>query len=186
MKKITVFFISLFLIPATQALFAEPKTSIKFQNYQISGATEEELRESMRRSSPATGGHFAFTNWNIHWNYKYAQAGDGCRLTSSQVSLDVTYRMPEWRGAESASGKLKSKWKKFSQALQTHEDGHKNTGVDAAAMVEKNLQGLGVVGCGEIDPAVRRAAQTAIQAYKAKEIEYDRKTEHGKNQGAWF
>ena len=97
MRLKSILFAVVFFFAVLPVVYAEPKITIRNQNYQIQGNSADELRQFMQRSSSHPG-HFGYTEWNINWNYKSGQKGGGCGITSYTVTMDVIYHMPEWSG----------------------------------------------------------------------------------------
>lgn len=168
-------------------LYADPEVSVRYENYPIHGGSMEEVMESMELNAPPElEGHFARTKWNVIWEYKLGgMEGEGCLITGSNVKLDVTFFMPEWREASSSDGKTRKKWEKFVNRLQRHEDGHMRIGLEAARGVEKVLSGMGTKkNCQEIKQLANQKADALISSKKQEEISYDKRTRHGRWQGA--
>lgn len=174
---------SLFAFPA----YAEVQSSTRFENYVIEGNSVEELRSAMDRYARSSGGHYASTKWDIRWSERWAAKNGACVLTHFNVTLAVVFKMPEWRGAETADPLLRDKWLRFRNALQLHEDGHKDMGVQAARKIDGILKNFGPVSsCDSMAAAVNRAGEAVLAEYQQKEIQYDAETRHGIFQGAQF
>lgn len=187
MRLRMLFWLSVWACLSVPAAHAEVQTYTRYQNYAIQGNSVEELRAAMDRNARAVGGHYATTKWNIQWSERWGARNGACGLLSYTVTLTVVFRMPEWRGAENADPALRDKWYKFRDALQRHEDGHKQMGVQAANQIEGILDNFGTVpDCSQMSAAVNRAGQTVLEQYQKKEIQYDAETQHGISQGAQF
>jgi predicted secreted Zn-dependent protease len=76
-------------------------------------------------------------------------------------------------------------WTKFLGALQRHEDGHKEHALKAGRQIEAAVLAVKLPGnCEDLEVAANAAAQAIVAKYQGLDEEYDRKTDHGRNQGA--
>ena len=72
-------------------------------------------------------------------------------------------------------------------ALQTHEDGHKEIGIQAGHDILRTLEGLpSYPTCDELEEAADAAGEGVLDRYREQEIIYDQTTRHGATQGARF
>jgi len=68
--------------------------------------------------------------------------------------------------------------------LQRHEDGHKEHGLKAGREIEAAVLAVKPASnCEDLESAANTAAQAIVSKYQALDEEYDRKTDHGRNQG---
>jgi predicted secreted Zn-dependent protease len=80
---------------------------------------------------------------------------------------------------------LKDAWTKFAEALQRHEDGHKENGMKAAKEIESAVLATKPgSNCEDVEAKANAAAVAIVEKYQALDEEFDRKTDHGRNQGA--
>ena len=63
-----------------------------------------------------------------------------CELTDLSVVVEVTTILPRWIDESEASKRLVERWTRYMAALQLHEDGHKEIGVEAARKVMERLR----------------------------------------------
>ena len=170
---------------------SQPITSVNTTYYSITGATGKQLREQMNQLGPIdkTEGrrYDARTDWYVRWNYRYANKGGQCKITTSTVNTDVTITLPQWNPPASASRALVKRWQRYLKALRTHEDGHKDQGLAASREILALLKRFPAQrSCPELETAANAAAQRIIKKYNQRDIDYDRKTRHGATQGAVF
>ena len=85
------------------------------------------------------------------------------------------------------SPELQERWQKFVQALQKHEDGHRDHGIHAAQEIESVLAGLKPMrSCREMESAANSTADGIMEKYRKQDLYYDLLTIHGTTQGAVF
>jgi len=164
---------------------------VRYHFYPIAGTTAAELRSQMLQRSPvsdAEGRSFdALTNWNVHWNIRFARNGKSCVARSINTQVDVVFTLPRWKGSHYVSSGLRTEWNHYMTALQLHEEGHKKNGVAAAQSVLQVLRQLPEYpNCRELEKAAKEAADQVIAVYNRQDIAYDRATGHGRTQGAVF
>ena len=80
---------------------------------------------------------------------------------------------------------MKALWTKFLDALQRHENGHKEHAVKAGKEIEAAVLAVKPASnCEDLEASANAAAQAIEAKYQALDVEYDRKSDHGRNQGA--
>jgi predicted secreted Zn-dependent protease len=169
---------------------ARPSISVKRSFYPVSGRTAHDLKAQMKKAGPGAESKIwgdARTKWQVNWNYGLMQVSGGCRINGVTTSVHVTFIMPRWANQADGSPELKETWDKFVNALQKHEDGHKEHGIHAAQEIESEIARLQPMrSCGEVQSAANRRANTIIEKYRKKDLYYDILTIHGTTQGAVF
>ena len=149
--------------------------------YDIEGTTEEELRAQLDEMGPVDSSGYkgdALAEWNISWNWPGYGSGD-CDLSQAEVSYEVKVLFPRWNPPEDASNNLVLKWFNYTYRLTKHEQGHVDFVVGNYGDVLEAIQGA---NCETADAA----AETAVEQFRAFDLEYDRQTDHGATQGARF
>ena len=149
--------------------------------YDISGNTENELRQQLDKLSPRGYDNFkgdATTNWRINWTWD-GYGNSNCDLTSAEVTYSIEVTMPRWESPQDASPELITKWNNYIQALTEHEKGHVDFVVENYMSVETAIKNA------TCDTA-ESAAQAALLPIRQYDIDYDAETNHGATQGARF
>ena len=168
---------------------AQDTVQLSTNFYNISGATEWELRQSINQSRPwkdkdATD---ARTEWKIQWTYTSIPAGETRRLRSLETRTTITYTLPRWTPGPEAPKTLRDRWTKYSAALKTHEDGHSRIALVAAGEIRKRVNALPEPpAAARLDKQINDIANKVVAEYRAVEATYDKKTTHGASQGAHF
>jgi predicted secreted Zn-dependent protease len=148
------------------------------------------LRQQMNKLGPIdkiSGKHFdAYTGWNVNTNYRYKPIGNQCKIYTVTVKIDVNFIMPKWNIPVNSSSDLKIRWNRYMNDLQTHEDGHKDSGIGAGTEVFKMLNSVVAPSCDQINNIANQRTKAIIKKYNQRDIDYDSRTQHGRTQGAVF
>ncbi|MBD2076706.1 DUF922 domain-containing Zn-dependent protease [Phormidium sp. FACHB-592] len=170
---------------------SQPVVAVKTVYYPIKGATAGQLRQQMNRLGPisqTSGQRFdARTDWYVRWNYQYLNQANSCQLTAIRVRADVSVTLPQWKQPANAAKGLVNRWNQYIKALRLHEDGHKDNGIATSQEILQLLKRFPAKSsCSELGVAANKAAQGIISQYNQRDLDYDRKTQHGVTQGAVF
>lgn len=159
--------------------------AIEYHYYPVEGATFHALRDSLNRNGPH--GFHAYTAWHVSWQYDYAPSPKQCGLTNIQVTQTANITFPEWNRPLSASSPLQQAWQRYANALMEHELGHVKHGQLAKQAIEAHLKELSpATNCKAISRKANAGAYKILHHYQTEDKNYDRQTQHGKTQGAWF
>jgi predicted secreted Zn-dependent protease len=174
------------------ALKAAPPREIANQNpnvirtdyYEVRGATAEALLAAMKANQPST--RHASTEWHVDWNYEYLLKRDECILRSLNVRVRVRFTLPQWVDSERADEALQGEWKRYFGALQLHESGHAGLGIAAAKEMVRlvNSREWRAPDRTELKAQIDEACDKVVQEFRARDVAYDEKTDHGRTQGA--
>jgi len=178
------------LAAISAAAWAEVVSNDLDQRYSISGTSEAGLRREMSAKGPlgADGRRYdAYTLWHISWRYNYRQDGALCRIGSITTKVEVTMTLPRWDGESAAQDGLRARWRKYFAALTEHENGHRVHGRDAAHEIDAAIARLpGQSNCVALGNAANSLGNQIIHKYNERDLDYDRRTDHGRTQGARF
>lgn len=168
-----------------------PLVRVQYRYYPISGNTASDLRSQMNRSGPrdrVEGRTYdANTDWVVRWSYRYAMHHQQCVMQTVKTQVAITFTLPKWTTVRRAERSLLADWQRYMAALQLHEDGHKNHGVEAGHDIQQALSQLPpATSCADLERHVQTTARAIIQRYNQKDLDYDRVTRHGYTQGAVF
>ncbi len=155
-------------------------------HYEVEGNTSAELRAALDRLGPEddSGRHDAYTKWYVRWFYDYERSEAACSLKNVRATLEVTYTLPRWQGANGALGE---RWHRYLTALRTHEKGHAQNGVDAARFIVTELSKLPAQpDCDAAATNANAKANAELATARARDRAYDEETKHGATQGATF
>lgn len=170
------------------AVSAEPLARVQTTFYYIDGTSATMLAAQIDQKGPAgpDGKRFAaHTKWNIQWKFRHAQEGVTCSMKDAAVLIGIAQTMPRWRGEGQGAAALNARWQKFVEALKRHEEQHKQNGIKAGAEIEKALLAVKPhSNCEDLAGTANTAAEEIVKKYQKLDQEYDRKTEHGRTEGA--
>lgn len=175
--------------PDAGELPAEVAVDTKLEKYSIFGSSAAELRQELNRRGPTIDGsrHDAYTRWYVRWTYPYDRMPTSCGTGPVKVSVSVTMTLPDWKSPNDAPEAVTGRWNTYLQALERHENGHKEHGLMAARAVLVKLKGLGSArDCDTMNREANEEANRVLDVYKQKDRTYDRDTRHGATQGARF
>ena len=187
MRKILFACAVLISIPIVPAA-AEPLVRMHTSYYYIDGPSATLLAAQLDQNGPvgSDGNHYAGrTRWDIQWKFRRQQQGATCSMKDAVVAVGIAQTLPRWRGEDKGAAALKARWTKFVEALQRHEDGHKEHGLKAARQIEVAVLAVKPASnCEDLGAAANAAADAIVAKYQALDEDYDRNTDHGRNQGA--
>ncbi len=159
--------------------------------YEISGGTPEKLLKEMQSKGPLDDGagqrFFARTKWYVKWRFDYDDSAEFCRAKDIRTDLKITYQMPTWPDKSEASPGLINYWNGFMANLAEHEIGHGDIGRKTETQINKTLSDYGGDhdSCRDLGKALNAIAHDIIDS-STLDADYDKETQHGKTQGAFF
>ena len=164
------------------------------EEYAVRGRNVREVRKSMDTKGPLNGKlnrrFDARTDWEMNWKYQYdsALAKQGVfRLTKWQIDLKVTITMPKWENAAEAPPFERRSWQVYLARLKLHEDGHVKIAERTAVALNESFNTIGFyTSKGKLEAAIKERADKILRKYSDQHVDYDRRTQHGKTQGARF
>lgn len=167
---------------------AEPLVRMHTSYYYIDGASATVLAAQLDQNGPvgADGQRYAGrTRWDIQWKFRHQQQGTACLIKDVAVAVGIAQTLPKWRGEHNGAPALKARWTKFLDALQRHENGHKEYALKTGKEVEEAVLAVKPASnCEDLEASADAVAQAIESKYQALDAEYDRQSDHGRNQGA--
>lgn len=168
---------------------AEPVTRVHTSYYYIDGSSATVLTAQINQAGPkdVDGNHHAGkTRWDVQWKFNHHQEGESCGIKDVTVAVGIAQIMPKWRGQDKPGGAtLKARWQKFLAAQKRHEEGHKEHGIKAGGEIEKALLAIKPASnCEDLDKVANAAGEQVTEKYRKQDADYDRRTDHGRKQGA--
>ncbi|HWH47226.1 MAG TPA: DUF922 domain-containing protein [Burkholderiales bacterium] len=167
---------------------AEPLTRIHTSYYYVDGPSASVLAAQIDQAGPAGADGRRYpgkTKWDVQWKFKHEQQGVTCIMKQVAVAIGIAQTLPRWRGEAKGTAALKIRWRQFVEALARHEDGHKQHGLAAGREIETALIAAKPAGnCEDLAAAANGAAEAIVKKYQDLDEDYDRKTAHGRSQGA--
>ena len=157
---------------------------IRTDYYEVRGATAPALLASMRANQPFA--KHASTEWHVDWNYDWLLKPDECILRSFSVRVRVRFTLPQWIDSQLADEALQGEWKRYSDALRVHESGHAGFGIAAGKEMVRlvNSREWRAADRKELKARIDEECDKTLREFRAREVAYDEKTDHGRTQGA--
>jgi predicted secreted Zn-dependent protease len=168
---------------------AEDNVTVTTNYYTGSGATARELRASLAQARPwkDSDTRDGQTQWNVQWSFELSETENGCRLRSLTTKTTITITLPRWSAPPSASKGLIERWKNYYVALQQHETRHAEMAREAAAEIRKRVTALrDPSSCEKFKESINATANKVVADFREQEIQFDKRTDHGRKDGAWF
>jgi predicted secreted Zn-dependent protease len=170
---------------------AQPPVSVQYRYYPIKGATLRELQSQISQLGPLSeteGERFAAnTDWYVHWSYRYNNQNNRCSVQSIDSRVDIVFTLPQWDIPATAPQSLVDTWNQYMTAINLHEEGHKENGVEAGTQILQKLKQLpSYSSCKRLQTVVNGEIQKIITYHNQQDISYDQTTQHGLTQGAVF
>jgi len=176
---------ALILLGCVSVVCAQDTTIIRTNTYSVSGTTIADIRADLARKRPWKGELDGYTAWKIDWSYRTEATESECRLQSFDVRTEITITIPRWNFPAEADPGTKEIWTGYIKGLLSHEDGHKRIALAAATEVRNRLQRVRAGNsCKELEAAINREADKAVEEFKRREKAYDQRTDHGRKDGA--
>jgi len=164
--------------------------TVRYICYDATGRTAQEIRAAMNANParPVDQGDKvdAFTRWESRLNWSYSGAGGTCTATSVAPTLEITFTFPRWVPPPSPSPGTIQQWGTYLDALQLHEAGHQQNGIDATSDAVGRVKAVRTASCAEFNAAASQVMQAALKLGNDADIRYDAATRHGATQGAVF
>lgn len=155
--------------------------------YDLDATGLGELRRQLTERAPIGphGRADALASVELQARYELAQAGGGCRAHRIEVRAHIVVLLPRWLGRAWAPDEVAARWSSMEAGLRRHEEGHRQHAREAAERLYQQLAEL------PLQPdcvAARRRAESLVQrsaiALEMRGLVYDRRTDHGRTQGA--
>ena len=169
---------------ATSAAVGHLDLHISVRYYNVEGLDYESLRTSLNVNGPM--GYHGFASWRCSYHYTTKMRGNACQIATVTTRVSGEILMPRWVDEASAPVALQRRWSDYYSALKTHEDGHIQNGRELALLVKERLMGIGAAPCDQIKALARNEFEHIYENLKARDKEYDIRTNHGATQGAAF
>ena len=175
----------LFLFPLGAR--AQDKLQWTTNYYNVTGASLEEIRQSLNQSHPwkENSSRDGNTAWRIDWNFGLAPSAGGFRCRDFTTRTVITVTLPRWVPPTNAPTALKEIWYRYITALAQHEHGHVLNALASVAEQHKRVMELGEESSREdMRKKINDLANKVLEDFRRRDREYDDRTEHGARQGA--
>ena len=177
-----IFLLSLWLIFSSFAIAGEQiSDNVTVAYYEVLGQNSAEIRRQLNDKGPfdeAGDHHDALTKWRVYWTWPSDGRGRADR-SKAEVKVRIVLIFPRLSAESHIDRATETKWRNYCLKLRAHEDLHIKIARECRAEIEAAIRGA----TGNDGDAV---ARKILKKYQELEIEMDRKTNHGMNDGATF
>lgn len=159
---------------------------LRRSDYAVTGSTVAQIGAVIDLLGPARDGRRfgAYTDWEVAWSYDPTIRGGEHVFDALSVDVTIAVTLPRWRPVASAPREVVEAWRRYRDAVERHEDGHRSIAVEAGRAVHDALAALpGYPSKTALREAAAAAAGRALDEHGARERDYDRATDHGAKQG---
>lgn len=154
-----------------------------FYHYPVSGSNKKQLAMSAKLRSPAKP-FFAKTDMKIGFQGNYKSGRGYCYLDNVKITANITYVMPK---LEKSNYAMQSFFNNWYQRILFHEKNHGKIAKEAAYKINNELSQLKRErSCEQLKLKVNNIFTRYNQEKKIKNAAYDKRTKHGKTEGAWL
>ena len=150
--------------------------------YPVTGADFRDIRRSMETTRPWPEPFDGDTRWTLTWKFNFHETAVGCTLASFSTTTIITTTLPRWTPPPDVRPETKERWTRYYTNLLAHETGHARLALAAAAEVRQRLgEASAQANCDQLRTLLNDRANRVVENYRAREKEYDRRTDHGRN-----
>jgi predicted secreted Zn-dependent protease len=152
--------------------------------YNVTGADFRDIRRSIERARPWPEAFDGDTRWTVNWKFNFQETPAGCALTSLSTATKITTTMPRWTPPPDVLPETKERWTRYYTNLLAHEAGHARLALAAAAEIRQQLPTMPAQpACDSLRQLINERAEKIVADHRAREKDYDRRTDHGRNVG---
>lgn len=151
---------------------AQPKTTVTYSYYAVSGDTLRDIYRSMVRSSPSVNGTRGFGITLASPGRQMNVAS--CRATGRyQLGMSLNIKLPRVVDTGGLTASEVSQWNRFSQFVRTHEDTHKAIWLACAADLERKFLAGPADDCGSSHARAMKLWKEMVSACQPKQAAFD-------------
>jgi predicted secreted Zn-dependent protease len=181
----------LLLLAAVAAGRAEPTVTETVEYYDVAGSDARAVRQDLNRVGPVSSvdgrRYDATARWHVSWRYRYKQSAGSCGIASVTTAVAATIKFPRLKTDQATPDDLKQAFAAYSDKLMLHEKGHVQNAIDIAKRIEAGIAALPPEPtCAALAAVANKLAHALIKEANQMDIEYDRRTQHGRTQGVRF
>ena len=173
-------------IAATPALAGETATyggvpDVELTYYDVSGRTPEQIRAAIDRLRPtdSNDGKRVDALTRNHFQWRWPIINGVCDLRRATVEFHASVTLPRLVNVSSLSDGIQREWTRYLAGIEEHEKGHL---LNAWTRRDDVLTAIKNATCDTANDAAKAVLKEINQA----DVDYDRRTDHGRRQGATF
>lgn len=147
--------------------------------FMVQGATFAELDRALGMSGPLLSGgerHSGATKVSFSRNLEFAPQKTGCRLSRTNLKLDLVTTLPQWNAPRGADGKTRTMWKVLQRYIGEHEAHHSEIAKTWLDRMNAELIKLPAEpSCAQMEVVATRRAREMLLAHEKAQRDFDRK-----------
>lgn len=158
----------------------------KTNYYTVTGETLPEIRRSLARARSWMGSseREGRTDWRIRHKFSVSSSGGVCRCRSFSTHTSITLTLPRWTPSATTAQPVIEEWERYLAALTAHEMGHAQFALATTRELHQRIKTIGEdSSCANLRARINALINSTTEEYKAKEKDFDRRTNHGIEQG---
>lgn len=177
------------LVPGLSS--AEPVVTFRIEHYEVTGNTVAEIQQSVLARTPVRSANGVFggaTRWNLETSYRTEPLPGGrCAVLDPKVFLEIRVTLPRLRPGSKITREAFAEWNRFLGALRAHEKLHALNGKFTAETLDRRMVNLTTAfDCQRTKEVLDKSSRALIDQISQRDVELDRKTVHGRSQGAFL
>ncbi len=136
---------------------AAPITTTKYQYYNVSGTTADDIYRTMLSRGPHVNGEKAYASTTA----QSSQAGSlipgrSCRIRDYKLRMSFVIKLPRIANEDRLPPLVRARWQEFSAFLKKHEETHRAIWTGCAKEFEARVKALSGSDCGKLDAETAR------------------------------
>lgn len=174
--------ILLSLVVAQTSARAEINEEVAETYYDVEHEEGDSLRAVIGDASPIEGGYHGYTKWNLKWSFSFDWDDESCWVSDVTVNMSATITLPELYTDDPSAQR---RFDRYIVALREHEEGHVDTARLAAEEIEEAVLNMDArPTCKILGRDANALSQAIVKRGNQRDKDYDRRTDHGRTQGA--
>ncbi len=153
--------------------------------YDVDGMNTGDIRTSINKNRLPSK-HDAWTEWQIFFGYRYERENEKYKLASFTVEVKTKIILPRLKNIDKKPQPIQVEWKRYTDLLKMHEEGHVDIGIACGNEVHKWVMKKVVLTDteSEMKNQIGKIRRAILRKYQSIEYKYDKDTDHGRTQGA--
>lgn len=150
--------------------------------FEVRGTTLGEIQSSIEESGPRVDDYrrAGATRWRVRWSYEVDASDASCAMAGSDVTTTISYLLPDWRDAASASPEVVDGYAAFARDVVRHEQVHGRIAKQAgAAVLDAVATTPASPTCEDVAAQARQRVDAVMDTYRAKQAAFDRREAGG-------
>jgi predicted secreted Zn-dependent protease len=165
--------------------FADVRVNYTIEYYDVTGSTISEIGYEFKQKGPVghnTGRRHAATTV-VRTSVSVVSSSTYCKPSDFIIDLHIRQIFPNWINRHQGSSSLQRKWDEWIKAVVDHENVHRDEAVMVINEYYNTLRNISSWNCYNM----QEQAMTELKKSLNKLYEYDRITDHGRNNGTqWW